>query len=109
MDELDRTLAALADPARRRTLELLRAGPRRPGELADALHLSRPAMSRHLRALRDAGLVAADELADDARGRLIRVRPEPLAAVRGWVSEMEAFWTDRLSEFAAYAESKDER
>jgi DNA-binding transcriptional ArsR family regulator len=54
---LDATLAALADPHRRATVDLLRQGPRRAGELAQAAGLSAPAMSRHLRALRQAGLV----------------------------------------------------
>jgi len=84
-DALDRTLAALADPARRSVIELLRKRPRRSGELAAQLELSAPAMSRHLRALRDAGLVALQPLGDDGRARLYQLQPGPLAALRSWL------------------------
>lgn len=103
---LDRTLAALADPHRRRAIELLSRSPCRPSELAEALSLSRPATSRHLRVLRDAGLVEAEELADDARGRTLRVRPEALREVGSWAAELEAAWHDQLASFVAFAESK---
>ena len=105
MPDIDLILAALADPARRRGVELLRAGPLRPSELADALALSRPAMSRHLRVLRAASLVEMDEVEGDARGRLVRVCPAPFALLRGWVAETEAFWNDQLDAFVAYAEA----
>ena len=105
MPDIDLILSALADPARRRGVELLRAGPLRPSELAEALALSRPAMSRHLRVLRAAALVEIDEVEGDARGRLVRVCPAPFAELRGWVEETEAFWNDQLSAFVAYAEA----
>lgn len=109
MPDLDLILFALADPARRRGVELLRAGPQRPGELAEALALSRPAMSRHLRVLRSAALVEIDELEGDARGRLVRLCPAPFGALRAWVDETEALWNDQLSAFVAYAEAQGER
>jgi DNA-binding transcriptional ArsR family regulator len=109
MPDIDLILFALADPARRRGVELLRAGPQRPGALADALALSRPAMSRHLRVLRSAALVEIDELDGDARGRLVRICPAPFAALRAWVAETEALWNDQLSAFVAYAEAQGER
>jgi DNA-binding transcriptional ArsR family regulator len=105
MDPLDRTLAALADPARRRAVELLQAGPRRPSELAEALDLARPAMSRHLRVLREAGLIEAEALQDDARGRQITLKPAALAELRDWAARTEALWTDQLAAFARYAEA----
>ena len=76
---LDRTLAALADPHRRRVIDLLREQPRRAGELAEAVGLAPPAMSRHLRTLRASGLIEESHPAFDARVRVYRLRPEPLA------------------------------
>jgi len=67
--DLDRTLLALADPTRRRVVDLLRVSPRRAGELADAVGTSPPAMSRHLRVLRMGGLVREDHDGEDARVR----------------------------------------
>lgn len=102
---LDTTFMALADPSRRGVVELLRAQPRRASELADELGLSRPAMSRHLRLLRDGGLIEADEDATDARARLYRLRPEPFALLRDWIAEVERFWTLELTAFKQYAEA----
>jgi DNA-binding transcriptional ArsR family regulator len=106
--ELDRTLAALADPARRRAVDLLQKAPARSSALADALGLSRPAMSRHLRVLRTAGLVTADEGPDgDARQRVYRLRRAPFADLRTWLDEVEGFWTDQLASFKEYVERED--
>src|SRR5262249_46680001 len=104
MSDLDRTLAALADPTRRRVIELLRERPRRAGELADAFETSAPAMSRHLRVLRTTGLVEEDHQGDDARVRVYRLRPERFEALRTWVQEVEAFWTRELDSFRKHAE-----
>lgn len=103
---LDATFSALADPTRRGVIELLRRQPRRAGDLADQLGMSRPAMSRHLKVLRTTGLIepAGDE--DDARAKVYRLRPEPFAALRGWLDEVERFWADQLASFAAHAEAK---
>lgn len=108
---LDATLAALADPTRRGAVELLRVGPRRAGELASALGQSRPAMSRHLKILRTAGLIeerhaAAPTADDDARARTYQLRPAPFAALRGWLAEVEALWADELAAFKAHAEAR---
>jgi len=102
--EIDRTLAALADPTRRAVVDLLRRKPLRAGELAEAFDMSAPAMSRHLRVLRTTGLVAEDGIDDDARVRVYRLRPERFAALRAWVEEVEAFWGDQLASFKAHAE-----
>jgi DNA-binding transcriptional ArsR family regulator len=104
--ELDQTLLALADPTRRAVVDLLSAGPQRSGALAEALSLSPPAMSRHLRVLRKARLVEEQALEDDARVRVYRLRAEPLQALRGWVDEVSAFWGDQLQAFKAFAEGK---
>jgi DNA-binding transcriptional ArsR family regulator len=90
VSSVDRTLAALAEPTRRGVVELLRAQPRRAGEIADALATTRPAMSRHLRVLRRAGLVTESGLEDDARARVYSLAPEPFAELRGWLDAVEA-------------------
>jgi DNA-binding transcriptional ArsR family regulator len=103
-ERLDETLLALADPARRRVIDLLRKKPRRAGDLAAELDLVPPAMSRHLRVLRASGLVEEDSLPEDARVRIYRLRAEPFSELRAWLDEVEAFWDDQLRAFKAYAE-----
>jgi DNA-binding transcriptional ArsR family regulator len=102
---LDATFAALSDPTRRAVIDLLRREPRRAGELAAALDMSPPAMSRHLRVLRMRGLVeeARDEQAD-ARCRVYRLRPEPFRDLASWLAEVETFWSDQLGAFKQHAE-----
>ncbi|HYV65139.1 MAG TPA: metalloregulator ArsR/SmtB family transcription factor [Myxococcales bacterium] len=102
--DLDRTFAALADPTRRGVVELLRKRPRRAGELAAAFGMSPPAMSRHLRVLRRTSLVEEASPDEDARVRVYRLRPEKFAALRGWLEEVEAFWTGQLGSFKEHAE-----
>lgn len=107
MTALDDTLFALADPTRRAVVDLLRQGPRRAGALAEALSQSPPAMSRHLKVLRKAGVVEEERgLEEDARVRVYRLRPEPLEALRSWVDEVSAFWGDQLVAFKQHVESK---
>ncbi|MDJ0790111.1 MAG: metalloregulator ArsR/SmtB family transcription factor [Myxococcota bacterium] len=103
--DLDATLAALADPTRRQVIERLIQRPHRAGELAEAFEMSPPAMSRHLRVLRTHGLVEEDRVDDDARVRLYRLRPEPFQDLKGWLQEVERFWTGKLAAFKAHAES----
>lgn len=101
--DLDATLAALADPTRRRVIELLRDDPRPAGELAAAAKMSRPAMSRHLKVLRATGLVQADPVEHDARLRVYRLRPEPFADLQAWLDQVHAFWAEQLGSFKAQA------
>jgi len=103
---LDGTLAALADPNRRAAVELLRKGPRRAGELAASLDLSPPAMSRHLRVLRTSGLVAEDHGGEDARVRIYRLEQKPFSELKGWVEEVERFWSLQLQSFKRHVESR---
>ncbi len=103
---LDHTLSALADPTRRGVIELLRDRPHRAGELAEAFHMSAPAMSRHLKVLRTRGLVLEKAAPDDARARIYELRREPFQELSSWVREVESFWTDQLSAFKAHVESK---
>ncbi len=83
----------LADPSRRRILELLRAGERPVGELVDALGMSQPAVSRHLRVLREAGVVGARV---DAQRRLYRLRPDALRELDAWLEPYRLLWSGRL-------------
>lgn len=106
---LDATLAALADPHRRRVLELLQTRPRRAGELARAAGLSAPAMSRHLRVLRQRGLVEEAREEQDARCRVYRLRPEPLRDLQGWLAEMQRVWDEQLGAFRRHAGRRGRR
>jgi DNA-binding transcriptional ArsR family regulator len=106
---LDATLLALADPTRRGVVDLLRRRPHRAGELADALEMSAPAMSRHLRVLRRSGLVREEGLPEDARVRVYQLEPRPFAELRRWLDEVEAFWSDQLEGFRAHAERSARR
>src|SRR3954453_21905477 len=90
---MDTVLQALADPGRRRLLEILRDHPATAGELAGALPIARPGVSRHLRVLREAGLV---EVRADAQRRIYSLRPEPLAEVDDWLTDYRALWRNRL-------------
>jgi DNA-binding transcriptional ArsR family regulator len=101
---LDRTLAALADPDRRRAIDLLRAGPRRAGELAQAIGLPAPAMSRHLRVLRQSGLVEESHPEFDARVRIYALRTGPMAELRDWLAETETLWSEQLASFKRHLE-----
>jgi DNA-binding transcriptional ArsR family regulator len=105
-DDLDRTLAALADPHRRRVVDLLSAGPRAAGELARETGLSAPAMSRHLKTLRQSGLVEESHPEFDARVRIYALRPEPMADLLRWLKEAERMWSEQLLAFKAHLERK---
>jgi DNA-binding transcriptional ArsR family regulator len=105
---IDRTLAALADPHRRAVVELLRERPRPAGDLARALGLAPPAMSRHLRALRESGLVAESHPPFDARLRVYALRAEPMTELIEWLGEAEAMWSDQLAAFKAHVEAPPE-
>lgn len=89
----------LAEPNRRRILDLLRGGERPVGDLADGLAVSQPLVSKHLRVLRDAGLV---EVRADAQRRLYRLRPDPLRAVDEWLTPYRAMWASSLDVLAAH-------
>ena len=103
---LDATLAALAEPTRRGVIDLLRVRPRPAGELASVLHMSAPAMSRHLRLLRLKGLVEEEHAErEDARLRVYRLRREPFVQLRSWATEVESFWSKQLESFREHAET----
>ena len=98
MANINRALAAIADPTRRQVFERLADGPRSVGDLARGLPVSRPAVSQHLKVLKDAGLVA-----DRAEGtrRIYEIDPHGLGALRAWLDQ---FWGDALAAFKAEAE-----
>ncbi len=89
------TLQVIAEPRRQAILELLREGELPVGELVERLGLSQPLVSKHLRALRDAGLVS---VRGDAQRRLYRIRAEPLAELDAWLAPYRALWTARLDQ-----------
>lgn len=90
---MDAVLQALADGSRRTLLEILRDHPATAGELADALPIARPGVSRHLRVLREAGLV---DVRQEAQRRIYSLRPEPLSEVDAWLGNYRVLWQNRL-------------
>ncbi len=102
---LDRTLAALADPHRRRVVDMLSRGPRAAGDLAREVGLPAPAMSRHLRTLRESGLVEESHPPFDARVRIYALRPEPMVHLLHWLEESERLWSAQLLAFKAHVET----
>jgi DNA-binding transcriptional ArsR family regulator len=102
-------LKALADPHRRQTVDLLGRRPHSAGELASALELSAPLMSRHLRALRQGGLVEGAISEHDARVRVYRLRPKGLSALRVWLQGLDAHWGVQLEAFKAHVERQTPR
>jgi DNA-binding transcriptional ArsR family regulator len=90
---MDAVLQALSDESRRTMLEVLRDHPATVSELADLLPIARPGVSRHLRVLREAGLV---EVQHDAQWRVYHLRPEPLAELDNWLGRYRDLWQQRL-------------
>jgi DNA-binding transcriptional ArsR family regulator len=89
------TFAVLAEPARRQILDLIRDEERPVGDLVERVGLSQPGVSKHLRLLREAGLV---EVRVDAQRRLYRVRAEPLAEIDAWLAPYRRLWAGRLDQ-----------
>ena len=101
---VDDTLAALADPLRRRAVELLAERPRRAGELAAELGTTPSTLSKHLRVLRQRGLVTDTHPEVDARVRIYTLRSAPMTELRTWLDTAERGWVEQLSAFAAHLE-----
>jgi DNA-binding transcriptional ArsR family regulator len=102
--ELNATLSALADRNRRAVIDLLKEQPRRAGEIAAALSMTPPALSRHLRVLRRSGLIQEQGVEEDARVRIYRLRKQPFDELRAWLGEVESFWTGELTAFRDHVE-----
>ena len=98
------TFEVLAEPRRREILDLLRTGERPVGELVEQLTLSQPAVSKHLRVLRDAGLV---EVRQDAQRRWYRLRPAPLAEIDAWLEPYRDLWRTRLDALGSHLDTMD--
>jgi DNA-binding transcriptional ArsR family regulator len=94
--------AALAEPHRRQILDLLGGDERPAGDLVAALGLSQPAVSKHLRILREAGLV---DVRAEAQRRLYRVRPEPLRAIDLWLAPHRQMWAARLDDLERHLDA----
>ena len=99
------TFDLLAEPNRRRILDSLREGERPVGELVRELRLSQPAVSKHLRALRDAGLV---EVRPVAQRRYYRLRAEPLQELDAWIAPYRRFWDQRLDALEAHLDTMED-
>ena len=97
------TWAALSDPHRREMLELLRERPRPVGELVERLGLSQPGTSKHLRVLRDAGLVSARAV---AQRRVYELNGAPLRELDAWLDPYRRFWSDRLDALERHLDRK---
>lgn len=91
----------VAEPRRRQILDLLRERERSVGELVDGVRLSQPGVSKHLRVLRDAGLVTVRA---DGQRRFYRLSPKPLAELDAWLAPYRAFWADRLDALEKHLE-----
>ena len=96
---------AIAEPNRRRILDLLVERERPVGDLVDALAVSQPAVSKHLRVLRDAGLV---DVRADAQRRLYRVRAEPLRDIDEWLAPYRTLWSSRLDDLARHLDTMED-
>ena len=105
-NELAGLLQALADPARLRVVEVLSRSPRRAGDLAEEVGVPAPTMSKHLRVLLAAGIVADERGAHDARVRVFRLRRESVVAVRAWLDQVQAHWDEQLKAFKAHVERR---
>ena len=100
---METTLQVIAEPRRQAILDLLRDGELPVGELVDRLGLSQPLVSKHLRVLKDAGLVQARV---DAQRRLYRIRPEPLAELDEWLATYRVLWTASLDRLEQHLERR---
>lgn len=100
------TYEALADPMRRRILDFLRERPRLVGELADLLCISQPGISKHLRVLREVGLVCVRQ---DAQRHWYELRPEPLVEVHAWLESYHHLWDERFHHLDDYLQILQEK
>jgi DNA-binding transcriptional ArsR family regulator len=99
------TFEVLAEPNRRRILDLLRVEERPVGDLQRALAISQPAVSKHLRVLRDAGFV---DVRADAQRRVYRVRVEPLREIDEWLAPYRALWSSRLDDLERHLDEMED-
>jgi DNA-binding transcriptional ArsR family regulator len=103
---LDATFRALADPQRRKVIEVLSQSPSRAGDLARQIGVSPPVMSKHLRQLRQAGLVEESHPEFDTRVRIYALRSAGLSALQDWLAQTEAMWQVQLAAFKRHIEGE---
>jgi DNA-binding transcriptional ArsR family regulator len=105
---MDGTLVALAEPNRMRIVEMLRKGPSSVNEIAERLELSQPLVSKHLRVLREAGIV---QVRAAAQQRVYELRPEPFEQLETWVGSFRRLWEQRLDSLDEYVQQmkRDEK
>lgn len=99
-------IEVLAEPTRRQILDLLRDGERSVGDLVGDMRVTQPTVSKHLRVLRDSGLV---DVRVDAQRRLYRVRPEPLIELDAWLATYRGLWTESLDRLERHLDRKASR
>ena len=102
---MEATFSVLAEPNRRRILDLLRERERTVNELVEHLDLSQPAVSKHLKVLREAGLV---EVRQDAQRRWYRLQAKPLIEIEAWLAPYRSFWSERLDALEAYLSAQEQ-
>jgi len=100
------TFAALAEPNRYRIVELLRSGPRAVNDIGERLHLAQPQVSKHLRVLKDAGLVDVQPLAQQ---RLYELRPQPLRRLHGWLERYRRIWEESFEQLDEVVEELEKK
>jgi DNA-binding transcriptional ArsR family regulator len=105
IDPVQAVLDAVAEPRRRDILGLLQRGERPVGELVDELGVSQPTVSKHLKVLREAGLVA---VRSDAQRRWYRLRPEPLAEIDSWLEPYRRAWAQRLGDLERHLDEMED-
>ena len=106
---MDAWLPALADPTRRRIVEMLVESPRTASEIHQAFPIAAPAVSRHLRVLREAGMVVEHGVPGDKRVRLYALAREPITELSRWLEQLSAAWQDQLDAFKDYVELRQKR
>ena len=106
IDSVQTAFDVLAEPTRRRILDDVRDGERSVGELVERLHVSQPGVSKHLRVLREAGLV---DVRQDAQRRLYRARLEPLAEIDEWLEPYRRLWEERFDALERHLDKEEHR
>jgi DNA-binding transcriptional ArsR family regulator len=103
---IDTTLSVLADPTRRAIVAMLAVGPRPAGEVAAAFPVSKPAISRHLRLLREGRVIEERRVEGDGRVRMYALRREPFDQLDAWLDQVRRFWESQLDAFRRYVETE---
>lgn len=106
---LDEWFPALADPTRRRIVEMLGDSPRTATQIHEAFPIAAPAVSRHLRVLREAGLIVERGVPGDKRVRLYALAPEPIGELSRWLEQLSQAWQAQLESFKDYVALRQQR